>query len=124
VRRVKFKIDENLPSEYVAILRQAKHEADTVRDEGLGGKIDEIVADFCQNEDRVLVTLDRDFSDIRAYPPERHPGIIAISVARQSKRRLLDVLARIVVLLDSEPVRNRLWVVEDNRIRVRTGSDR
>jgi predicted nuclease of predicted toxin-antitoxin system len=116
---VKFKIDENLPSEYVAILRQAGHEADTVRDEGLGGKIDEIVADFCQHEDRVLVTLDRDFSDIRAYPPKRYPGIIAISVVRQSKRRLSAVLTRIVRLLDSESVRNRLWVVEENRVRVR-----
>lgn len=118
---MKFKIDENLPSEYVAVLEQAKHEADTVRDEELGGKIDEIVAEFCQTEDRVLITLDRDFSDIRVYPPERYPGIIAISVTRQSKRRLLEVLRRIVALLDSEPVRNRLWVVEDNRIRVRGG---
>jgi predicted nuclease of predicted toxin-antitoxin system len=119
---VKFKIDENLPAEYVTVLRQAKHEADTVRDEGLAGKIDEIIAEFCQHEDRVLVTLDRDFSDIRAYPPERYPGIIAISVARQSKRRLLGVLGRIVALLDTEAVRNHLWVVEDSRIRIRGGS--
>jgi predicted nuclease of predicted toxin-antitoxin system len=118
---VKFKIDENLPSEYVALLRQAKHEADTVRDEGLGGKLDEIVADVCQNEDRVLITLDRDFSDIRAYPPQRYPGIIAISVAKQSKSRLISILRRIISLLDSETVHNRLWVVEDSRIRVRGG---
>ena len=121
---MKFKIDENLPSEFVAVLRRAKHEADTVSDEGLGGKIDEIVADFCQAENRVLVTLDRHFSDIRTYPPERCPGIVVISVRRQSKPRLLAVLERIVAMLDSEAVRNRLWIVEDNRIRVRSGSDR
>jgi predicted nuclease of predicted toxin-antitoxin system len=118
---VKFKIDENLPSEYVAVLRQAKHDADTVRDEGLGGKIDEIIADFCQSEGRVIVTLDRDFSDIRMYPPDRYPGIIAISVTRQSKPRLLDILHRIVALLETEPLQNRLWVVEDGRIRIRGG---
>ena len=119
---MKFKIDENLPSEYVAVLRQAKHEADTVRDEGLGGKIDEIVADFCQVEGRVLVTLDRDFSDIRTYPPDRYPGIIAITVVRQSKHRLLDVLKRIISLLETQPIRNRLWIVEDGRVRIRGSS--
>ncbi len=67
----------------------------------------------------MLITLDRDFSDIRAYPPQRYPGIIAISVTRQSKRRLLEILAQIIELLDSEAVRNRLWIIEDGRIRVR-----
>ncbi len=120
---MKFKIDENLPAEYATILRNAGHEADTVRDEGLGGKIDEIIGDFCQHENRVLITLDRDFSDIRAYPPHLYPGIIAVSVAKQSKRRLLEVLTRVVELLGSETVWNRLWIVEDGRIRVRGESN-
>lgn len=119
---MKIKIDENLPVEYAIFLRNAGHDADTVRDEGLGGKIDEIIGDFCQHEGRVLITLDRDFSDIRAYPPHLYPGIIAISVTNQSKHRLLDILTKIIELLGSENVHNRLWIVEDGRIRIRGGT--
>jgi predicted nuclease of predicted toxin-antitoxin system len=123
MRQVKFKIDENLPSEFVDILGQAGHKADTVRDEELGGKIDEIVAEFCQAEGRVLITLDRDFSDIRQYPPERYPGIIAISVRRQSKPRLLGILQQVLAMLGSQPIQHRLWIVEDGRIRIRSRTD-
>jgi hypothetical protein len=34
---LRFKIDQNLPAEYAALLREAGFEADTVDDEGLSG---------------------------------------------------------------------------------------
>jgi uncharacterized protein DUF5615 len=34
---LKFKADENLPTEYAAILREAGHEADTVANQKLSG---------------------------------------------------------------------------------------
>jgi predicted nuclease of predicted toxin-antitoxin system len=42
---VKVKLDENLPSSLVGILSSLGHEADTVEDEGVNGKSDEIVWD-------------------------------------------------------------------------------
>ena len=41
---MKFKIDENLPSEFADILRLANHDATTVYDEELQGKADPILA--------------------------------------------------------------------------------
>ena len=38
------------------------------------GAVDPDVAQACQKEARALVTLDLDFSDIRAYPPEDYQG--------------------------------------------------
>ena len=116
---MKFKIDENLPAEYASILRQAGHDAQTVWDEGLQGKADPVIADVCQEEERILVTLDRDFSDIRAYPPQEYPGIIAISVRRQDKNHLVDILRRVIALLDSQPIQNVLWIVEEHGVRIR-----
>ncbi len=34
---MRFKIDENLPVEFVEMLRRAQHDATSVLDEGLGG---------------------------------------------------------------------------------------
>jgi hypothetical protein len=43
-------------------------------EEHLGGSRDPKLASVCQEEERVLVTLDTDFADIQAYPPEQFPG--------------------------------------------------
>jgi predicted nuclease of predicted toxin-antitoxin system len=73
---VKFKIDENLPIEIAGLLRDAGYGATTVVDQGLGGSADPDIAFVYRNEDRVLVTLDMDFADIRTYPPNQHSGLI------------------------------------------------
>jgi len=49
------------------LLRQAGFEADTVAEEYLSGADDSTVADAVRSGVRVLVTLDRDFGDIRNF---------------------------------------------------------
>ena len=71
---MKFKIDENLPVEVAEQLQQANYDALTVYDQEVVGAIDESIAKVCLAEEGILVTLDLDFSDIRAYPPEEYPG--------------------------------------------------
>ena len=83
---MRFKTDENLPQEVVEQMKASGHDALSVADQGLGGAPDPSVAQACTAEDRVLVTLDTDFSDIRAYPPGSHPGIIVFRLARQDNK--------------------------------------
>ena len=116
---MRFKIDENLPTECADLLRQAGHDAKTVWDQDLRGKADPLIADVCQEEERILVTLDRDFSDIRAYPPSDYPGIMALSVVRQDKTHVMEVLRRAIALLGTQPIKGHLWIVEDHRVRIR-----
>lgn len=68
---MQFKVDENLPLEVAELLRQAGYAAATVFEQQLGGEADADIASVCQQEGRALVTLDTDFADIRAYPPEQ-----------------------------------------------------
>lgn len=77
---MRFKTDENLPEESAAVLREAGHDAHTVREQTLGGHPDDDVAAVCKREQRALVTLDLDFSDIRSYPPEELEGLIVLRV--------------------------------------------
>jgi predicted nuclease of predicted toxin-antitoxin system len=73
----------------------------------------------CDREKRILVTLDIDFSDIRAYPPKDHEGIIVLRVGNQSKPHILEVFGRILPLLEREHIQGRLWVVEESMVRIR-----
>jgi predicted nuclease of predicted toxin-antitoxin system len=116
------KIDENMPVDAVAVLREAGWETSTVYDEALAGADDDRVAAACRLDDRVLVTLDLDFADIRMYPPEEHAGIIVLRPVDPDRDRVLALLRKVIPFFAVEAVRRRLWIVEPDRIRIRGGS--
>ena len=116
----RFKVDENLPREAQAVLLSADHDAETVHKERLAGHPDATVFDVCLNEDRVLITLDLDFSDIRQYPPASHRGIWVLRPETQSIQNTLSVLKGALALVPDEPTANRLWIVEPGRVRIRS----
>jgi predicted nuclease of predicted toxin-antitoxin system len=119
---MRFKIDEHLPVEIKELLTHHQHDAVTVPDESMAGAVDADVAQACQKEARALVTLDLDFSDIRAYPPEDYQGIIVFRLALQSVTTIVRSTTRIIPLLDQEPLIGHLWIVEDHQVRIREGS--
>jgi predicted nuclease of predicted toxin-antitoxin system len=69
----------------------------------------------------VLFTLDLDFADIRAYPPDEYVGIVVLRPARPSRRNVLALLESAIARLVSEWADHRLWIVEPGRIRIRGG---
>ncbi len=116
---MRFKIDENLPVELAEVLRAAGHEAATVDDQQLVGVSDRHLSEVCKAENRIFVTLDLDFADIRTYPPGEHPGLIALRLFRQDKVHVVDVFQRALKAVGREPLEGRLWIVEEKRIRIR-----
>ena len=91
----------------------------TVAEQGLAGAEDHDIASVCLDEGRILLTLDLDFADVRAYPPHRYPGLIVLRISSQTPRRQMEVVSRILPSLSDRSLQGQLWVVEDSRIRVR-----
>ena len=118
-RPLTFKVDENLPEDVAATFRDGGYEASTATSQGLAGVEDARLSEAVRQEGRVLVTLDVDFGDIRAYPPHEYPGIIVLRVTRQDKLRILAAIRRILPLLSTEAVARRLWIVEEHAVRIR-----
>jgi predicted nuclease of predicted toxin-antitoxin system len=116
---LKFKIEENLPTEIVDCLISAKYDTITVVGQSLTGANDCSIAEVCKKEERILVTLDTDFIDIRTFPPDEYSGIMVIRVMKQSKSHIIDVFTQTIPLLKREPINHCLWVIEENRIRIK-----
>lgn len=116
---MQFKVDENLPPFIAARLRDAGHDAVTVADQALSGTKDEQLAPLCTAEDRILVTLDLDFADIRAYPPGTSPGIVVFRLDRQDRADFEQAAVLLVAALETNPVNGALWILERDRVRVR-----
>jgi len=120
---MRFKVDENLPIEVADLLTAAGHDAATVNAEGVGGAKDPDLAGLVRRENRVFVTLDGGFGDIRSYPPHEYPGLVVLRLPRQDKAFVLQTCQRLVGQLAKEPLTGRLWIVEANRIRVRSDQE-
>jgi predicted nuclease of predicted toxin-antitoxin system len=117
---MRFKVDENMPVEVAALLRSHGHDAETVLDEDLGGQPDPVIAAVCQSENRVLLTLDLDFADIRTYPPAESTGKIVFRLRATDKPHVLNVLQRVIASLPQHSPNGQLWIVDDAAVRIRT----
>jgi predicted nuclease of predicted toxin-antitoxin system len=116
---MRFKVDENLPIELAERLRRAEHDAATVLDQQLEGTSDSNLAHACQQEERILITLDLDFADIRAYPPQEYPGLIVLRLEQQDRLHVLQVFERLLNALEVGTAERSLWIVDEHRIRIR-----
>ena len=115
---MRVKLDENLPAMVAALLRERGFDADTVIDEGLAGSRDEDLLAAMREQDRMIVTLDRGFGDIRRHPPGSHPGIVVLRLSDAA----LATRATVMQLLDNHDLENlsgTITVVQHGSLRIR-----
>lgn len=93
---MKFKLDENLPRRIARVLGQMGHDVHTTAQEGLTGSEDPDLWRVVSGEGRVLLTQDKDFSDVRKYRPGPDSGILVLRLHNPSRsllmRRVLEIL--------------------------------
>lgn len=116
---MKFKLDENLPSELREDLRALGHEAETVVDEGLTGAPDSVILARVRSERRVLITMDKGIADVRAYPPGDYSGIVLLRPLSTGRRSVLEFARRHLEAILQNDLEGRLLVVTDRTIRLR-----
>ncbi|MDP2896989.1 MAG: DUF5615 family PIN-like protein [bacterium] len=113
------KLDENVPAGLVSVLRGHGHGATTVSDEGLAGQPDATIWDAAQRENRLLVTMDRRFADVRSLGSVAHAGIIVLRPSTQGRRAIRALFESLVDQHPLEPFMGAIVIVDDRRIRVR-----
>ncbi len=114
-----FKLDENANPQWRVPLEAAGHTVSTVIEEKLQGQADVTIAAVCRSLNMCLVTLDVDFAQTTAYPPEEQAGIIVLRHPKPSLNRMLSLVYQVVEMLKRESPAGRLWIVEPGRIRIR-----
>jgi predicted nuclease of predicted toxin-antitoxin system len=121
---VKIKADENISASGVDLLRENGHDVATVREQGLSGSADGHIFRVCTSEQRILVTLDRDFGHVPRFPPQESAGIMNLELGGPASQQLLhDRLRDFISVGASRSVDGELWIVEPGRVRVRLEKD-
>ena len=95
------KLDENLPHQLIRLLTDLGHDVDTVREEHMAGRNDDVVWAAAQAAGRFLVTQDLDFSDARKYSPGTHEGLLLVRLPQPGRSALAE---RVATLFRTEAV--------------------
>ena len=122
---MKFKLDENFGQSVLDVFKRRGFDCHTVHDEGLVGAEDPDVLAAAVAEDRILVTLDRDFMNVLIYPPEATAGVAVVQLGKRMSRSLLaSVIDAFLTACEQKLIRGKLWIIEPGRIREhRTDND-
>jgi predicted nuclease of predicted toxin-antitoxin system len=116
---MKFKIDENLPSELKDDLTSAGQNAETVHDEAMTGAVDALLIEAARQEQRVLLTMDKGIADVRAYPPENYAGIVLFRPKSQGRQATLEFVRSHLPSILGSKLSGHLIVISDSGIRIR-----
>jgi predicted nuclease of predicted toxin-antitoxin system len=113
------KVDEDLPTAVIELLRAAGYDAAGVLEESMGGWKDTLLWQAVQTESRFLITADKGFGDIRSYPPGSHAGILVLRPAEDGIRPLVDLISRSLAQYSLDDLAGAVAVVTPRGIRIR-----
>jgi predicted nuclease of predicted toxin-antitoxin system len=116
---MKLKLDENLSRHLKPLLIAQGHDALTAADENLLSRPDTEVARAAATEDRMLLTLDVEFADLRKYPPGSHPGIILFRPLSLGPLWVNRFIADFMQSAHLGTLAGCIAIVEPGRVRVR-----
>lgn len=116
---MKIKLDENMPHALADLLRAAKHDVETVHEENLSGEEDSIILKKATEENRILITFDLDFGDIRSFPLGTHAGIVVFRIQDQRWSVLKKPAERLIASGRLQHLSHGLAIVDEKRMRMR-----
>ncbi|MCC6142842.1 MAG: DUF5615 family PIN-like protein [Candidatus Hydrogenedentes bacterium] len=115
---MQIKLDENIPARVVDTLERFGHDVATVARQGWTGLDDRTLWTRIREEGRLLITQDLDFSDIRAFAPGSHAGVVLVRLRNPSRAHLAARLLEIFANEDVEAWDGAFIVITEAKIRV------
>jgi predicted nuclease of predicted toxin-antitoxin system len=117
---MRLKLDENLSRHLKPVLIALGHDVLTAADENLLSHPDTEIAQAAKEEQRMLLTLDVEFADLRKHPPGSHPGVILFRPLSLSPLSVNAFIADFIRRADLDKLAACVAVVDPIRVRVRS----
>ncbi|OGW07070.1 MAG: hypothetical protein A2Z59_00575 [Nitrospinae bacterium RIFCSPLOWO2_02_39_17] len=103
----------------VCLLQKAWHEVIRLKDIASASSVDDAVGSLAVSHNAILLSNDKDFTDIIKYPPKEHSGIIVLRITPQSEGIVHNTLLSLLASKSLEEIHGSLVVIRGNKIRFR-----
>ena len=116
---MKFIADENIPNALIKATRRKGYSIKDLKEENLLGIKDQELITLAKSDKRVIITFDKEFTNIFEFPIKEHYGVL---VLRYKNKHSKNVTEQFLYLLNS-PIKKKfeksLCEVFDNYVKIR-----
>ena len=111
--------NENLFEPIIDYLRSFGHDVLSIRDAGLSGISDDEVYQKACEENSVIITMDKDFSRMFRFPPEKCGGIIVVKIYKHTVDETLSLFKKAYESIQGRDVVENLVIITPDGVRIR-----
>lgn len=119
---MKILANENVFEPIIEWLRANNCEVISIREIGLSGASDAEIYEKAVKEKLTILTMDKDFSSVIRFPPERCGGIIVVKIYRLRVNRTTELFAQHFKKLDKTNIAGKLVIITQEGVRIRTSA--
>ncbi len=116
---MKILADENIYEPIIGYLRNLDHDIVSIRDSGLSGIPDDEVYKRACAEQRIIITMDKDFSRTSRFPPDRCGGIVIVKLYKVTVEEALKLFKNYFAALKESDITRNLVIITQGGARIR-----
>ncbi len=118
--KMKFFLDENMPSSVADIIKKLGFEVEHARICGLRGASDKQIAEHARKHQAILVTKDLEFGSSILYPKDSHYGLLVLRLPyKWTSEKVIKTLKEFLTKTDLQKLINSITILEIGRYRTR-----
>ncbi|HHT9126864.1 MAG TPA: DUF5615 family PIN-like protein [Candidatus Brocadiia bacterium] len=111
--------NENLFEPIIDYLKKRGHDVLSIRDAGLSGISDDMVYQQACRDNMVIITMDKDFSRIFRFPPEKCGGIIVTKIYKRTVDETLSIFKKFYESIQEKDIHNNLVIITPEGVRIK-----
>ena len=118
--KLRFLIDEDCPLSLETLLNKRGYDTIHVKTSGLSGTKDPELFVFAQAEQRIIISRDLGWANIKSYPPNTHCGLIVLRLPFEAIAiEIRQILEQFIDRIDMLEIVGATVVVDKNKFRIR-----
>ncbi len=111
--------NENLFEPIIDYLKSLGNDVLSIRDSGLSGISDEEGYERAGRENMVIITMDKDFTRIFRFPPEKCGGIVVAKIYKRTVDETLTIFKKYYQPIKEENIKGNLIIITPEGVRIR-----
>ena len=109
--------NENVFEPIINYLRKTGHDVLSVREGFSGISDDEVYTRACK-EKMVIITMDKDFSRMFRFPPEKCAGIMVVKIYKRTVEKTLELFKKHYMSISEKDISKNLVIITADGVRI------